>query len=247
MKHFLLILILIALSACSSKNDYILFNQAEKPQSQEVLQTSNMEFEYKILPHDRISIIVYKHPELSTTSIENIQEEKGLLVNSKGFLRLPLVHKIKISGLTQTEAEEKISNAYRTYLKHPDIQIEVLNKRVYVIGEVHKPGEIELKNERLTLLQVLALAGDLTVEANRKSILIFKSGDSKKVRTSTVNLTDAKSLMTANLMVEPNDIVYVMPNDMKIFNNKVNEVSPIFNLIGSVLNPFLTLKILSNQ
>lgn len=247
MKHFLLILILIALSACSSKNDYILFNQAEKPQSQEVLQTSNMEFEYKILPHDRISIIVYKHPELSTTSIENIQEEKGLLVNSKGFLRLPLVHKIKISGLTQTEAEEKISNAYRTYLKHPDIQIEVLNKRVYVIGEVHRPGEIELKNERLTLLQVLALAGDLTVEANRKSILIFKSGDSKKVRTSTVNLTDAKSLMTANLMVEPNDIVYVMPNDMKIFNNKVNEVSPIFNLIGSVLNPFLTLKILSNQ
>ena len=247
MKHFLLIFIIIAFSACSSKDDYILFHQAEKSQNNEVLQTSNIEFEYKILPHDRISIIVYKHPELSTTSISNVQEEKGLLVNSKGFLRLPLIHKIKISGLTQTEAEEKISTAFKTYLKHPDIQLEVLNKRVYVMGEVRRPGEIELRNERLTLLQVLALAGDFTVEANKKSILVFKSGDSKKVRTRIVNLTDANSLMTANLMVEPNDIVYVMPNNMKVFNNQVGEISPIFNLIGSVLNPFVTLKILSDQ
>jgi polysaccharide export outer membrane protein len=247
MKHFLLILVIIALSACSSKDDYILFNQAEKNQNNTVLQTSNIEFEYKILPHDRISIIVYKHPELSTTNINTIQQEKGLLVNSKGFLRLPLVKKIKISGLTQTEAEEKISESYRTYLKHPDIQIEVLNKKIYVLGEVNKPGGIELKNERLTLLQVLALAGDLTIQANRKSILVFKSGDSKKVRASIVNLTDANSLMTANLMVEPNDIVYVMPNDMKTFNKNVGEIAPIFNLIGSVLNPFVTLKILSDQ
>jgi polysaccharide export outer membrane protein len=247
MKHFLLIFTLIAFSACSSKDDYVLFNQAQKSQSNEMLQSSNIAFEYKILPHDRISIIVYKHPELSTTSMNNIQEEKGLLVNSKGILRLPLIRKVKISGLTQTEAEEKISAAFKTYLKHPDVQLEVLNKRIYVIGEVRRPGEIELKNERLTLLQALALAGDLTTEANRKSILVLKSGGSKKVRTQIVNLTNVNSLMTANLMIEPNDIVYVMPNNMKVFNNQVNEVAPIFNLIGSVLNPFLTLKILSNQ
>jgi polysaccharide export outer membrane protein len=247
MKHFLLIFTLIAFSACSAKDDYVLFNQAQKAQNNEMLQSSNIAFEYKILPHDRISIIVYKHPELSTTSMNNIQEEKGLLVNSKGILRLPLIRKVKISGLTQTEAEEKISAAFGTYLKHPDVQLEVLNKRIYVIGEVRRPGEIELRNERLTLLQALALAGDLTTEANRKSILVLKSGDSKKVRTQIVNLTNVNSLMTANLMIEPNDIVYVMPNNMKVFNNQVNEVAPIFNLIGSVLNPFLTLKILSNQ
>ncbi|CAA6822369.1 MAG: Polysaccharide export outer membrane protein [uncultured Sulfurovum sp.] len=247
MKHILLTIMIIVFYGCSSKDDYILFNQVEKSQNNQILKPLNIEFEYRILPHDRISLIVYKHPELSTTSIENMQEEKGLLVNSKGFLRLPLIHKIKISGLTQTEAEEKISNAYRTYLKHPDVQLEVLNKRAYVIGEVRRAGEIELKNERLSLLQVLALAGDLTDGANRKSILVFKSGDTKKVRASVVDLTNSKSLITANLMIEPNDIVYVMPNDMKVFNNKISEIAPIFNLIGSVLNPFLTLKILSDQ
>lgn len=246
MKYYLLPILLLAYSGCSSKNDYILFNQAQKQQSKEILQSSNVKFEYKIRPQDRISILVYKHPELSTTTnLNSLQQEKGLLVNSNGYIRLPLVKKIKILGLTQTEAEEKISDAYRTYLKHPDIQIEVLNKRAYIIGEVARPGEVKLDNERLTLLQMIAFAGDLKDTANRHSILVLKSDDSSKVRTRVVDLTDPNSLMTANLMVEPNDIVYVMPNDMKAFNTRVNEVSPIFQLISNILQPFVNIKFLS--
>ncbi len=246
MKYSLYLVIAILFSGCSFKNDYVLFNQAKSTQNQDVLQSKNIKFEYKILPHDRLSILVYKHPELSTANPNSFQQEKGILVNSNGEIRLPLIKKIKIAGLTQTEAEEKISNAFRTYLKHPDIQLEVLNKRAYIIGEVKKPGEIPLDNERLTLLQAIALGGDLTVEANRKSILVFKGGDTDKVRSRLINLTDVNSLRTANLMIEPNDIIYVMPNGMKTFNNKVGEVSPIFNLLGSILNPFVTLRVLSN-
>jgi polysaccharide export outer membrane protein len=247
MKYYLLPILLLAFTGCSTKDDYVLFNQAEKTQSQEILQSSDIQFEYKILPHDRISVMVYKHPELSTTmTLNSLQQEKGLLVNSKGNIRLPLVDKIKIAGLTQTEAEDAISDAFATYLKHPDVQIEVMNKRAYVVGEVNKPGEIKLDNERLTLLQILAVAGDLTTHANRKSILIFKAGDAKHVRTRVINLTDKNSLLSANLMVEPNDIVYVMPNDMKAFNNTVQEISPIFSLIGNILSPFVSIKFLSN-
>ena len=246
MKYFLSSILLLIFSGCSFKNDYVLFNEAKINQNSEVLQSKNIKFEYKILPHDRISVIVYKHPELSTVSSGSLQQERGLLVNSKGEIRLPLIKKIKIAGLTQTEAENKISNAFRTYLKHPDIQLEVLNKRAYIIGEVNKPGAIPLDNERMTLLQAIALGGDLTVQANRKSILVFKSGDSKNVRSRLVDLTNSNSLMTANLMIEPNDIIYVMPNTMKTFNNKVGEISPIFNLLGNILNPFVTLRVLSD-
>ena len=246
MKYFLSSLLLLIFSGCSFKNDYVLFNEAKINQNSEVLQSKNIKFEYKILPHDRISVIVYKHPELSTVNSNSFQQERGLLVNSKGEIRLPLIKKIKIAGLTQTEAENKISNAFRTYLKHPDIQLEVLNKRAYIIGEVNKPGAIPLDNERMPLLQAIALGGDLTVQANRKSILVFKSGDSENVRARIVNLTNPNSLMTANLMIEPNDIIYVMPNTMKTFNNKVGEISPIFNLLGSILNPFVTLRVLSD-
>ena len=247
MKYYILSILIITFTGCSTKKDDVLFNQTKKTEHREVLQSSTIQFEYKIVPNDRISVLVYKHPELSTTTnISNIQE-KGLLVNSKGYIRLPLVKKVKIIGLSQTQAEEKISNAFSTYLKHPDVQIEVLNKKAYIIGEVNRPGEIKLDNERLTLLQVIAIAGDLTTGADRQSILVFKAGDASNVRTKLINLTDKNSLLTANLMVEPNDIVYVMPNNIKIFNNGIAEVRPIFNLIGTVLNPFMTVKVLSNQ
>ncbi|HIP12304.1 MAG TPA: polysaccharide export protein [Arcobacter sp.] len=246
MKYFLLILIIVAFSACSSKDDFILLNKAQNSQKELLTEVKNIKFEYKIQPYDRISIIVYKHPELSSTTIGNAQFERGILVNAKGFLRLPLIKKIQITGLSQTKAEEKISDAYRKYLKHPDIQVEVINKRAYIIGEVNQPGEIPLLNERLTLLQMLAKAGGMTESANRSSILILKNGQMSKIHTKIVDLTDSNAIITANLMIEPNDIVYVMPNGMKAFNTKVNEVSPVFQLISNILQPFVNIKFLSN-
>ena len=261
MKYYLLILI-IAFSGCSTKENFVLFNQAQIGQQakadknatqgsntikqETITQLENVQFEYKVQPHDRISVIVYKHPDLSTASINSLQQERGLLVNSKGDIRFPLIKSIHLAGLTRTEAEDAFESALGVYIKHPDVQIEVLNKRAYVIGEVKRPGEIELINERLTLLQILAKAGDLTDEANRQSILIFKGGDRSRVRTEVVNLTDVNSLKTANLMIQPNDIVYVTPNNMKAFNTGVKEIDPIFNLIGHVLTPFVSIKFLSN-
>jgi len=253
-KNLLYLLCILSLSGCSTKEDYVLFNNADVPQAYQHAtnegknyassKVNNVQFEYKILPHDRISIVVYKHPELSTTTIQSIKQDRGLLVNSDGNIRLPLVKKIHVAGLTQTEAEERVTSAFSTYLKFPDVQLEVLNKRAYIIGEVKHPGEIMLENEQLTLLQVLAKSGDLTDYANRKSIMVFKTYRGQ-VKTQIVNLTDARSLRTANLMIQPNDIVYVMPNDMKAFNVKVNEIDPIFNLIGDILSPFVNIKYLT--
>lgn len=254
MRIFLLTLLMIGFTACTTKEDFVLFNQAKKsehhtPQqiSQQTLnQLENVQFEYKIRPHDRISLIVYKHPDLSTSTINSQQQERGLLVNSRGEIRLPLIKSIHLAGLTQTEAEDALEDALSVYIKQPDVQIEVINKRAYIIGEVKRPGEIELVNEQLTLLQLIAKAGDLTDTANRQSILILREGANAQVKTEVVNLTDINSLRTANLMIKPNDIVYVTPNNMKAFNTGVKEIDPIFNLIGHVLTPFVSIKFLSN-
>jgi len=244
MKYLLPLFMLLMLTACSSKDEYILFNKAQNSQANLTTKIENAHFEYKVRPYDRISLIVYKHPELSSTTVGNAQFERGMLVNSKGFLRLPLIHKVHVAGLSQTQAEDKISQAYAKYLKHPDIQLEVINKRAYVIGEVKNPGEIPLLNERLTLLQILAKAGDLTVSANRSSILILKNGQNSTVTTTVVNLTDVNAIATANLLIAPNDIVYVMPNSMRAFNNKVDEISPIFQLVSNMLQPFIGIQLL---
>lgn len=246
MKHFIFVLIILVFVACSSKDDYILFNQSNVSKEITSNELENIEFEYKIQPHDRMSIIVYKHPELSSVNPTYAQQERGLLIDSKGDIRLPLIKKIHLAGLTQPEAEKKLSDAYRIYLKNPDIHIEIINKRAYVIGEVKIPGEIILDNEQLPLLQILAKAGDLTDQANRNSILILRGSNTSKVNAQTVNLTDVNSIITANLMIKPNDIVYVMPNGMKAFNTKVNEITPVFQLISNILQPFVNIKFLSN-
>ena len=263
-KIFLLALLMIEFTACTTKEDFVLFNQTEmaKQHSQEktkeqtkeqqkrkedtLTQLQDVQFEYKIRPYDRVSVVVYKHPDISTSSQNTMQQERGLLVNSKGYIRLPLIKKIYLQGLTQTEAEDALEEAYGVYIKNPDVQIEVLNKRAYVIGEVNRPGEIPLPNERLTLLQILASAGDLTDSADRGSILIIDGDSAGKSKTRVVNLTDKHSLITANLMIKPNDIVYVMPNNMKAFNIGVKETTPIFTLINQMLTPFVNIKFLRN-
>ena len=252
MRTYLLILLIIGFTGCTTKEDFVLFNKTEvnnKYSEQQIKQDTleqlkNVEFEYKIRPYDRVSVIVYKHPDISTSSQNNMQQERGLLVNSKGYIRMPLIKKIYLQGLTQTEAEDALEEAFGVYIKNPDVQIEVLNKRAYVIGEVKRPGEVPLPNEQLSLLQILATAGDLTDSANRQSILVIDGSNSKNTRV--VNLTDMHSLRTANLMIKPNDIVYVMPNSMKTFNLGIKEATPLFTLINQMLTPFVNIKFLSN-
>jgi len=248
-RYILYFSISLLMLGCSNKEDFILFNKADINQSKESISNSsqfdNVQFEYKIMSHDRVSFIVYKHPELSPTTLGNRTSDRGILINSKGDIRLPLVKSIHVAGLTQTEAQEKIESAFKRYIKSPDIYFEVLSKRAYVVGEVNTPGEIELINDKLNLIQILAKAGDLKDSADKKRIMILRSGKNG-INSQVVNLTDFNSLKTANLMIVPNDVVYVMPNDMKAFNVKVDEVNPIFRLIGNVLSPFITVKVLSS-
>ena len=242
-------LIVLFMLGCSNKENFILFNKVDINQSKlnsiNSSQFDAVTFEYKIVPNDRVSIIIYKHPELSPSTLGNITSDRGILINSKGDIRLPLVKTIHLAGLTQTEAQEKIEQRFKRYIKSPDVYFEVLNKRAYVIGEVNNPGEVELINEKLTLIQLISKAGDFRDSANKQAIMILRSGKDR-INSEIVNLTDFNSLKTANLMIKPNDIVYVLPKDMKAFNVKVDEINPVFRLISNILSPFITVKVLSN-
>jgi len=248
-------LILLSMFGCSNKEKFILFNKADINKTKKSTNTNNnivepaefddVEFEYKIVPYDRVLVIIYKHPELSPSTLGNRTSDRGILVNSRGDIRLPLIKSVHVAGLTQTQAQEVIEEKLRRYLKSPDVYFEVLNKRAYIVGEVNKPGEIPLENERTTLLQLIARAGDLRDTANRQAIMILRNNRGK-ISSEVVNLTDVNSLRTANLMIKPNDVVYVLPNDMKPFNVKIDEINPIFRLISNVLSPFITIKILSD-
>ena len=247
LKLIYILFIMFFIVGCNLKKDYILFNKSKTIKD---LNTTtlhkNVKFEYKILPHDRISIIVYQHPDLSTTTPAMAAQDKGILVDSDGIVSLPLLEDVKISGLTQKEAAKKIERGYDKYLNYSKVRIDVLNKRAYVIGEVAKPGELPLENEQLTLLQAIARAGDFTETANRQQILIIRSAQNGS-ETIMIDLTDANSIAHANLMIRPNDIVYVTPTSMKAVNTNIASISPIFQLISNILSPFVSFKYLTEN
>jgi len=242
-KYIISLISLVFLSGCSVKEEYALFHNNNTTIEQ--FQQKNIKFEYKILPYDRISLIVYRHPEFSTPSTGTHGKDDGLLVDSEGFVSLPVVDDIHIAGLTQKEARKKIEDKFSHYLKYSKIKLEVLNKRVYVTGEVKNPGELELKNEKSTLLKIIAKANGMTNDADRKNILILRD-NGIKTQVRKVNLIDFNSVEMASLMILPNDIIYVAPKHKKSVSSKLNEYDRVLGLVGHVLSPFVNIKYLSN-
>ena len=235
--------------ACSLKEDYILFSKS-KTLKKNATETSsiheNVKFEYKVRSHDRVSLIVYQHPDLSSANPLAATQDKGLLVDSDGILSLPLLEDVHIAGLTQKEAGKKIQDGYTKFLNYSKVRLEVLNKRIYVIGEVRRPGNYKLLNEQITLLQAIAQAGDFTNTANRQQILIVRSKQNG-AETFMIDLTDANSITHARLMIQPNDIVYVLPTSMKAINTNISSIRPIFRLISNILAPFVSYTYLKNN
>ena len=252
MKRVLLyVTAVLVLAGCTTKEDFVLFHDTNisTPGAQKnVLDLSSApRYEYKIQPHDRISITMYNHPELGTTSAaSNRQDTRGVLVNSRGYIRLPLVKSIHVAGLSQTAAQKKVEKAYGAYLEDAEVYLEVLNKRAYILGEVNKPGEVRLYNEKTSLIQLIAMSGDLKDTANRHAIVVLKARG-KKVYTETVDLTGPNSIRMASLMIYPNDIVYVAPNDIKSINVGVNEINPSLRLISNILAPAVAITYLSDN
>ena len=248
--YLLLGLIIATISGCTTKQDYVLFNETnitKEAAKKSITRIDNTIFEYKIQPHDRISITMYNHPELGTSSVQSQrQDTTGVLVNARGFVRLPLVKSVHVAGLTQTAAQKKIEKAFGAFLEDAEVYLEVLNKRAYILGEVKNVGEIQLFNEKLTLLQILAKAGGFTDYANRQAIVIMKNRGNA-IKTQTIDLTNMDSIKMANLMIYPNDIIYVPPTGLKPFNTSISQVNPSLGLINKILSPIVSLRYLSNN
>ena len=234
--------ILLILNGCSGKSDYKLFQAEKAPVVEQAIPDQKVE--YKILPQDRVSINIYKYPELMPTSMS--QDGKGLLVDSDGYIYLPLIHRVKLAGLTQNEAARMLERKYKAYLTDPTLHLEVMNKRIYVFGEVNKPGVIELDKEKLTMIEAMAFAGDFTDSAIKDNIIVISHNSQNQMIMRKVDMTNFRSLSLANLMVKPNDVIYVQPDKWKTFKVASDKFTSPFETIAKIASPFVTIKYLSD-
>jgi protein involved in polysaccharide export with SLBB domain len=145
---------------------------------------------YRLGTGDKVQITVYGESDLS-----------GVYdVDGSGYLRMPLIHQIKVAGMTVVQAEDKVQDALAAgYLKDPKVSAEVVNYRpFYIIGEVNKPGEYPYASG-MNVLTAVALAGGYTYRADDSDVYIRRKGSTKEI--------DVPANQTSK--VEPGDIVRV--------------------------------------
>ncbi len=250
----------IIFSGCSMK-EYTLFQDANRSTEPTDVNSSvyrdEMVFENKIQPNDRVGIMAYNQsgagPGQLTSMISSrgdqqggrgADESQGLLVTHNGTVRLPLVGSVKIQGLTEDEAAKFLMEEYGKYLRNPYVTVEIMNQRIFILGEVKKPGVVPVTNGTMNLIEAIARSGDLTDFAERRGILILR-GDLRNPEVRMIDLTQMSTIKISSLYLKPNDIVYIQPRASKGREIAYNEISPPFQLMSSILLPFVNITYLA--
>ena len=235
---------ILLLVGCAGNPDYALMQT--KSADTQTVRVTDRSIEYRILPQDRLKITLYKDPAGENVSggLGQDMSPDGILVNAAGYVTLPLIGKIKVAGLSQSQVADRITAQYRKYVNTPTVYVEVLNKRLFVLGEVKSPGVIKIDKEKMTLFEAIAHAGDLTDAAVRTEVTILSNHSTRGMQMRTVDLTNFDTMNYASLMLRPNDIVYVKPSDWKQFRlASDNYISPLTTAV-KLAQPFVTLKYL---
>ena len=221
---FYFILILGLLSSCTSSKklhtDYYYFregnNIVEEQQKQILIQ-----------PNDLLSIVVYSRSgNQEQATIFNIPATansllQGYQVSTAGSIDIPIIGAVKVVGLTKKQLQDTMVEKLTNYVKNPSVIVRFLQFNVNVLGEVHTPGTHKFNVDKVTIIDALSAAGDLTDFGRRDSILVIREEDGKKI-THTIDLRSKSLFNSVVYNLQPNDIVYVSPNNLKLKNLNVD-------------------------
>lgn len=164
---------------------------------------------------------------------QNLDITQGYLIDKDGFIDFPEFGKLKLGGLNKKEANALITEKLTSVLKNPVVNIRILNYKVTVLGEVNRPGTINISSERITVLDAIGLAGDLTIYGQREVKVI--RNENGHVVTGTLDLKSADITKSDFFYLQQNDIVIVDPRNSKIQSAAVGSNTGIFFSIASIL------------
>jgi len=162
------------------------------------------------------------NPENNNPAAGPAKDVSGYLVDTDGNIQFPMLGIIKAEGLTKNQLKDKIKNLSKSkgLLLDPIVTIRFLNFKVTVLGEVGRPTVIPISNEKISLLEALGLAGDLTIYGNRQNVMVIREeivpGKPDQRSIARLNLNSGDIFTSPYYYLQSNDIVYVEPNKAKV-------------------------------
>jgi polysaccharide export outer membrane protein len=146
---------------------------------------------------------------------------ENYLVNKNGFINYPVIGQINLKGLTKLEAVQKMSLLLNEYVQNPIINIRLMNFRITVIGEVQRPSTFIIPTEKVTILEALGLAGDMTAFGKRENVIVVREKDGVR-STTRLNLNEKSVLASPYYYLQQNDVIYVEPYKTKAIQSDTN-------------------------
>ncbi len=227
-KHILIIaLSTLILSACSAPKSVLYF--PELAQTNDVEQTipeSLKNYESPIVPDDMLAITVTAI-DPNAVAIFNLPTQNFMapgetmlmttpslqtyLVDSEGYIDYPVLGRVKVSGLTRNEVALLLKKEISKYAEDPIVTVQCTNFKINVLGEVTKPGTYKVTGERVSILDALGLANDITIYGNHHNVLLIRENEGKRI-FHRFDLTSEDLFSSPYFYLQRNDVVYVEPN-----------------------------------
>lgn len=259
MKYFFLLkktipfLFILLVFSCKPREELVYYQNIDGLATPEKSNT----YEIKIQPDDLLLIIVSaEDPEsaipfnLNTVSIPSTgvssvylrgqESMQSYLVDLSGAIDFPVLGKLKVGGLSRTELMQLLKSQISKYIKNPIINIRLMNFKVSVQGEVTLPGTYSINSDRVTLIEALSMAKDLTIYGKRDNILIIRDVNGVK-SYNRIDITKADFINSPFYYLAQNDVIYVEPNKTKINGAAVGANTGVLISITSLLITVITL------
>jgi polysaccharide export outer membrane protein len=244
----------VILTSCAPSSKIVYLNNSVNGMTEEnVIKYANT-----LQPDDKLIVTVTAdEPTLAapfnlvylttqTNQMNNISSNDALssyLIDQNGEIDFAGIGKIKLAGLTRIEAEDKIRNMIALQINNPAVNLRVINFKVSVIGEVSRPGTVQVSGDRITILEALSQAGDLTIYGKRKEVMVVR----EKAGIKTINMVDVTDVALINspfYYLSQNDVVIVQPNQTRV-NSSV--IGPNLTVGLSAISLIVTIIALSTR
>ena len=260
---FLMLSITFWIVSCSTPTNVAYFQNAEDIRGMALQKEQPL----RLRPKDKINIVVNSADPMlvsqfnltaSTNSMRSLGSDTAPLttlggsgggtaqilaytVDEQGDINFPVIGKVAVEGKTRQEVAEYLRRRLieRDLVKDPIVTVEYVNLAISVLGEVNRPGRIEMMKDNFTILDAIAFAGDLTIDGQRENIMVFREVDGED-QTYVINLCDRQNVLSSPAFyLQQNDVVYVTPNakrkrEAKTTGNIFNQPS-VYISVASLL------------
>lgn len=257
--HLLILLLSVILFSCSSTQKIKYFQDI--PDSGALNKIANIEYQEPKIQIDDILTVLIETVDPSATMVINTgnvstvntgtmvgvpnplsqqSSTSGYLVDKEGYIELPVLKRIKVAGLTTAQAKELIRAAAVKFYNDPTVIVRYANFKISITGEVAKPGTYIIPNEKVSILDALALAGDLTIYGKRENVLLLRENPDGSKMPYRINLKKSDIMSQPSYYLRQNDLIYVQPSNSKAAATDAAQARN-YTLIGSVLTVLIVL------